>query len=157
LFYLDLYTENQRSTDGGSVFLDCMIFDMLPFCLYFVAGVITGFHVYTLLALAVYGAPFNPLELVALLGSSCLLIAAFVSLFKPHAAARLALVACLAIWCFYGPAITKSIRTKPHKNSSSFRDSGAVYRHAFWARLAVANSAVDYEGGFISPRRFGAN
>lgn len=44
---------------------------MLPFSLYFAASVITGFHVYTLLALAVYGAPPNPLELVSLLGSLC--------------------------------------------------------------------------------------
>jgi hypothetical protein len=83
---------------------------LFAFCLYFVTSVSTGFHVYTLLALAVYGAPSNPLELVSLLGSLCLLIAAYVSLFKPNAAAKLALITCLAIWCFYGPAIAKSIR-----------------------------------------------
>lgn len=91
---------------------------MLPFFLYFVASLITGFHVYTLLALAVYGAPANPLELVSLLGSLCLLIAAYVSLFKPNAAARLALIACLAIWCFYGPAIAKSVCPKSGAHSS---------------------------------------
>jgi len=91
---------------------------MFPFCIYFVAGVITGFHVYTLLALTVYGVPSNPLELVSLLGSLCLLIAAYVSLFKPHAAARLALIACLAMWCFYGPAIAKSVQPKPGGQSS---------------------------------------
>ena len=85
---------------------------MLPFLLYFVAGVITGFHIYTLLALTVYGAPFNPLELVSLLGSLGLLIAAYVSLYKPHAAARIALLAALMTWSFYGPAIAKSLRTK---------------------------------------------
>jgi hypothetical protein len=95
---------------------------MLPFFLYFVASVITGFHVYTLLALTVYGAPSNPLELVSLLGSLCLLITAYVSLFKPYAAARLAPIACLAIWCFYGPAIAKSIRPKPHGQSSVLPD-----------------------------------
>ena len=95
---------------------------MLPFFLYFVASVITGFHVCTLLALTVYGAPSNPLELVSLLGSLCLLITAYVSLFKPYAAARLAPIACLAIWCFYGPAIAKSIRPKPHGQSSVLPD-----------------------------------
>ena len=89
-----------------------MIVEMLPFFLYFVASLITGFHVCILLALAAHGTPSNPLELVSLLGSLCLLIAAYVSLFKPHAAARLALIACLAIWCFYGPAVAKSIRPK---------------------------------------------
>jgi hypothetical protein len=95
-----------------------MSFAMLPFLLYFTTGVITGFHVYTLLAIAVYGAPFNPLELVSLLGSFALLIAAHVSLYKPHAAARIALLAALAIWSFYGPAIAKSMRAKLDKPDS---------------------------------------
>jgi hypothetical protein len=96
-----------------------MIVEMLPFFLYFLASVITGFHVCMLLALAAHGAPSNPLELVSLLGSLCLLIAAYVSLFKPYAAARLALIACLAIWCFYGPAVAKSIRPRVGVQSSA--------------------------------------
>ncbi|MGB6404297.1 MAG: hypothetical protein WBE31_04425 [Candidatus Sulfotelmatobacter sp.] len=94
---------------------------MLPFCLYFVASIVTGFHVYTL-AVAIYGAQVNPLEIVSLLGSLCLLIAAYVSLFKPNAAAKIALLACLMIWSFYGPAIAKSVRTKLDKQSSVFSD-----------------------------------
>src|SRR5579863_1394614 len=89
-----------------------IIFHMLPFFLYFVSGLVTGFHVYTLLALAVYVVPINPLEFVSLLGSLCLLIAAYVSLFKPHAAAKLALIAALAMWSFYGPAIAKAVRSR---------------------------------------------
>jgi len=82
---------------------------MIPFVLYLAAGVITGFHVYTLLALAVVGAPYDPLELVSLVGSLALVVAAYWSLVKPHAAAKLALLACLAIWCFYGPAIARTV------------------------------------------------
>jgi hypothetical protein len=85
---------------------------MLPFFLFFAAGLITGFHVYTLLALAVFGVPINPLEFVSLLGSLCLLIAACVSLFNPRAAAQIALIAALAMWSFYGPAIAKAVRAK---------------------------------------------
>ena len=85
---------------------------MLAFAIYFVAGTITGYHLYTLLSFAPYGAPFNLLELLALLGSFCLLIAAYVSLFRPHAAARVALIACLVMWSFYGPAIAKIVRTR---------------------------------------------
>jgi len=85
---------------------------MLPFLLYFVTGVVTGYHVYVLLTLAMYGAPFNPLELVSIFGSFCLLIAAYVSLFRPYAAARVALIAALAVWCFYGPAIANIVRTR---------------------------------------------
>jgi hypothetical protein len=98
--------------------LGSMIVGMFPFCLYFAASVITGFHVYMLLAPAIYGAPSNPLELVSLLGSFGLLLAAYLSLFNPHAAAKLALIACLTIWCFYGPAIAKSVRTKFGKQRS---------------------------------------
>ncbi len=91
---------------------------MLPFCLYFVTGIITGFHVYTLMLLSLYGVPINPLEFVSLLGSLCLLIAAYLSLFNPRAAAKVALLASLLIWCFYAPALAKSIRTRLDKHSS---------------------------------------
>jgi xanthosine utilization system XapX-like protein len=85
---------------------------MLPFCLYFVTGLVTGFHIYTLLALAVYGVPINALELISLLGSLGFLIAAYVSLFKPLIAAKLALIAALAMWSFYGPAIANLVRAR---------------------------------------------
>lgn len=87
---------------------------MLPFILYFLTGVVTGFHVCTLL-FAAYGAPLNPLEVVSWLGSFCLLIAAYLSLFRPHAAGRLALIACLLMWCFYAPAIANLVRARLHK------------------------------------------
>jgi len=92
---------------------------MFPFLLYFITAVVTGFHIYTLLSLVALGVPINPLELVALLGSLCLLIAAYISLFKPHAAAKLALVATLAIWSFYGPAIANAVRTRLEKRTTS--------------------------------------
>jgi hypothetical protein len=85
---------------------------MLPFILYFVTAVVTGFHLWSLLSFALYGAPFNLLELLALLGSSCLLIAAYISLFRTRAGARVALIACLVMWGFYAPAIAKLVRTK---------------------------------------------
>lgn len=106
---------------------------MLPFFLYLGTAIATGFHVYTLLSLAVYGAAFSPLELVSLLGSVLLLIAASVSLFRPQLAARIALIAALAIWCFYGPAIVNQIRgrsVKTHSVSQSIRQphQGALAR-----------------------------
>ena len=85
---------------------------MLPFALYFVTAVVTGFHTYALLSFVVYGVPLNPLELVSFLGSLCLLIAAYVSLFRPRVAARVALIACLAMWCFYAPAIANFVHSK---------------------------------------------
>jgi hypothetical protein len=85
---------------------------MLPFVLYFLTAIVTGFHLYSLLSLAEYGAPLNPLELVALLGSLGFLVAAYISLFRPHAAARVALIAALAVWCFYAPAIAQVMRAR---------------------------------------------
>lgn len=85
---------------------------MLPFAIYFVTGIITGYHLYALISFALYGAPFNLLELLALLGSLCLLIASYISLFRPYAAARVALIACIVMWSFYGPAMAKIVRAK---------------------------------------------
>ena len=69
------------------IFARRLRYSMLPFVLYFVTAVVTGFHVYMLLSFVVYGVPINALELFALLGSFCLLIAAYLSLFRPRAAA----------------------------------------------------------------------
>jgi hypothetical protein len=132
-----------------------MIVDMLPFCLYFVAGIVTGLHVYTL-ALAMYGAQLNPLELVSLLGSLCLLAAAYVSLSKPNAAAKIALLASLMIWCFYGPAIAKSVRTKLDKHSSVFSDRDLFPLPELRKLLSLTTLSIEGEGGIISPRSLGA-
>lgn len=88
---------------------------MLPFVLYFVTAIFTGYHLYVLMSLVVYGVSVNPLELLAFIGSFALLIAAYVSLFWPRAAARIALIACLALWCFYAPAIANYVRVRIHK------------------------------------------
>lgn len=123
---------------------------MLPFCLYFVAGLVTGYHVYTLLALTVYGAPFNPLELLSLLGSFCLVIAAYLSLFKPYAAARLALLASLVIWGFYGPAIAKSIRTKFDRQNAVPHAQVLAPPPKFRKILATANFSLEHESSFLA-------
>ena len=102
---------------------------MVPFLLYFLAGAVTGFHVYTLLSMTLYGVAFSPLEAVSLLGSLGLLIAASVSLFKPHAAAQIAMVACLLTWSFYGPAIANVVRNKFEKQTVVSVDSGQA-QHA---------------------------
>jgi hypothetical protein len=126
-----------------------IVVDMLPFCLYFVAGIVTGFHVYTL-ALAMYGAQLNPLELVSLFGSVCLLVAAYVSLSKPNAAAKIALVSSLMIWCFYGPAIAKSVRTKLHKHSCVLSDRDLSPSPELRKLLSLATLSIEDEGGVIS-------
>jgi hypothetical protein len=85
---------------------------VLPFVLYFIAALVIGFHLYGLLSLVAYGIPINPLELIAFFGSFCLLIAAYISLYRPRAAAKVALIAALAIWSFYAPGIMNLVRAK---------------------------------------------
>jgi hypothetical protein len=104
---------------------------MLPFSLYFVTAVVTGFHLYALLSVVVYGVPLNPLELVSWLGSFGLLVAAYVSLFRPRAAARVALIACLAMWCFYAPALANFVRAKLDKSAVS---------QGMWPRRGAAHA-----------------
>lgn len=123
---------------------------MLPFLLYLVTGLVTGFHIWTLLSLALYGVPVDPLELVALLGSFCLLIAAYLSLYRPYIAARLALLASLAVWSFYGPAIATLVRTNLAAPRAVASDSIRPSRQ----------HVAGWTGQHLSPEfdeRFGAN
>jgi hypothetical protein len=92
---------------------------MLPFVLYLVAAAVTGLHIYTLLLLAFYGGSISALEFLALLGSFGLLIAAYVSLFSPSRAGRIALIAALLLWSFYAPAIATLVRNHAHKTQPS--------------------------------------
>ncbi len=84
---------------------------MLPFLLYLLAGALTGIQVYALLTLGMHGAPVSPLEFLSLLGSLALIVAAYLSLWKPRLAARVALLAALVIWCFYAPATLHAVRS----------------------------------------------
>ncbi len=84
---------------------------MLPFLLYLLAGALTAIQVYALLTLGVYGAPVSPLEFLSLLGSLVLIVAAYLALWKPRLAARVALLAALVIWCFYAPATLHAVRS----------------------------------------------
>ena len=105
---------------------------MFPFVLYFVAALFTGYHLYGLMSLVVYGVPVNFLELLAFFGSFTLLIAAYVSLFRPRVAARVALIGCLALWCFYAPAIANYVRARVHK-PASVTELMSPHGRAVWA------------------------
>lgn len=85
---------------------------MLPFFLYSLAGAITGVHLLLLIGTRV---PLHPLQYVSLAGSLFLIVAAYLSLFRPYVAARVALLASLAIWSFYSPAIARVIESRIHQ------------------------------------------
>jgi hypothetical protein len=83
---------------------------MLPFAIYLITALLTGFHVYSLLSLAVYGVPATLLEPASLVGSVWLLAAAYVSLFRARVGAKIALPSSLLAWCFYAPALLGTMR-----------------------------------------------
>jgi Family of unknown function (DUF6843) len=87
---------------------------MVPFILYFVAGLLTALHIYRLLSLAIFGVPHTVLELLSLLGSLGLVVSAYVGLFKAHVAAKVALPASLVTWCFYAPGVVATLKAAPH-------------------------------------------
>lgn len=104
---------------------------MVPFFLYLLTALITGFHIYSLLTLGLYGGAVNGLELIAFAGSLTLFVAAYVSLFRPYVAARIALIAALALWAFYAPAIATLVRSRTnhqtHKSQSSLPATSAMH------------------------------
>jgi len=78
---------------------------MKALALYLVTGVVTGFHVFYLMMLAIWGAPISPLQYVSMMGSAGLLVASVVAVFKPRLASEIALAGAIAIWSFYIPAL----------------------------------------------------
>src|ERR1017187_5210940 len=73
--------------------------------LYLFTGVATALPVVWALGWAVWGAGVSITEYVSLLGSLILVASAAVGSSKRIAAARLALMGAVAVWCFYMPAI----------------------------------------------------
>lgn len=85
---------------------------MLPFFLYLLTGIATGLHVLYLLSWAVWGAPTHPLQYISVVGSLVVIVAAYVSLFKPRIAARFALLGLAAVWPFYVTAVVRTVQVK---------------------------------------------
>lgn len=115
---------------------------MLPFFLYLGAGAAIAFHVYALLSLAVLGAALNLPELVSLPASLGLMLSAYVSLFKLAVAARIALLASLAAWCFYAPGIAALVKAGWQPQLADFRIAAIPYIAIVLLLLATAYSAV---------------
>ncbi len=115
---------------------------MLPFLLYLLAGILTAAHVYSLLSLGMLGVPHNVLELISLLGSFVLLVSAYISLYRPRLAAKLALLAALALWCFYGPAIAATVHVGRHHQVHAFRVVALPYLAVGLLSLATVYSLV---------------
>ncbi len=115
---------------------------MVPLLVYLVAGLITGVHLFVLLSSAILGGSFSGLEVLSLLGSVCLAATAYVALFRPYLAAKIALPSALVSWCFYGPSIRASLATvRPH-NFADIRAEVLPYLAVISLALATGYAAV---------------
>lgn len=84
----------------------------MAFLLYLLTAIITALPVLFTLGWAVWGAPVSVWQYVSLLGSCLLVLAAFVSVTRRRIAARIAVVAVAAIWCFYLPAVASVVNAR---------------------------------------------
>ncbi len=82
---------------------------MLNFLSYILAGILTGCDLLYLIVWSTWGGPVHILEFIAAAGAGLLVLAAYVSLSKPRAAAQIALSAALSEWAFYLPAMRTTI------------------------------------------------
>ena len=118
--------------------------------LYAATGVVTAFHLYYLLVLSAFGVPQNSWEFIALLLSLCILICAYLSLYKPVLAARIVLIATLGMWFFYGPAIVATARAGHLTQLTKIQGAALPYSAVVLLLLTTAYSF------FASGRKSGA-
>jgi len=76
--------------------------------LYVLTALITGLHNFYWLMSFVNGAPINPLNCAALLGSVTLLGAGVLMPFRARVAVKLAFAGAFLLWVFYAPLIIVS-------------------------------------------------
>jgi hypothetical protein len=82
---------------------------MIVAVLYALTALVTGLHNVYRLMNVVNGAPINPLNCIALLGSVVLLVAAVLARYRsPRVAAKTGIVGSLLLWVFYLPMIVVS-------------------------------------------------
>lgn len=73
--------------------------------LYFATAIVTGIYNFYQLTSMIWGAPVNPLNCAALLGSAVLLIAGILVIFRLRASAGVGLAGSILVWVYYGPLL----------------------------------------------------
>lgn len=76
---------------------------------YFVFSVVAGLYAFYRASETIWGSRPNPLAYLCFFGSVLLLVAAIVAPFSQRAAAKLAIVGCIATACFFLPLFVVSI------------------------------------------------
>jgi len=90
---------------------------LAPFGFYLLTGLSSGVQVLSLVVFVVWGRAVRWLELLSLSGSVVLVAASVVSLFRPQRAARVALLACFALWGYYSFALYSAGKNIVHLDS----------------------------------------
>ena len=83
---------------------------MFAFTIYLATALATGVQVYWRLMWAIWGAPTHTVQFISLGGSCALLLGSGVALFRPKAAAVIALFGSLLISSYYVPAVAVSLQ-----------------------------------------------
>ncbi|HUH62571.1 MAG TPA: hypothetical protein VLZ50_06220 [Terracidiphilus sp.] len=71
--------------------------------LYVLTATVTGLHNFYQLMWMIWGAPINLLNCTALLGSTVLLLAAVLALYRARVTAGVGLAGSILVWVYYGP------------------------------------------------------
>lgn len=82
---------------------------MLPFLLYSLTAVATGYQTYWQIMWAVWGRPIYWLEVAAIFSSLGVLFVALVALYSPRRACWIGLLCLTCLWVYYIPALAASI------------------------------------------------
>jgi len=105
--------------------------------LYVLTALVTGLHNFLLLTVMVNGAPFNPLNFSALLGSATLLGAAKIAPLRPRVAAAVALTGSLLLRVYYAPMLVVSF-SMPFTTRSEIRDSIRFHDYVLLVGMLLA-------------------
>lgn len=78
---------------------------MIPFCIYLITAVVIFFSVLSDLRWAAWGGPFSLGHFTALVGVILLIVASFLSIFRPRVSAIFGIIGAIAIWSFILPLL----------------------------------------------------
>jgi hypothetical protein len=120
--------------------------------LYIVTGFILAAQTYWLLMWAIWGAPTNASESLALLGSLILFVSGIIHIWKPLRALYVIAVSEILIWCFYLPAIFVTIRQSIDPTSTATFTPGTLFAVLVVYALLILSTAITSRK-LISKRR----
>jgi hypothetical protein len=98
----------------------------------------------------IWGAPTRALQYVSICGSVVLFVAGTFAKWKPRVTAFTATGASAAIWCFYAPALIRTLRSLP--TSMTMQSTLMVFAPVFLLVLTTAYAVTDIARGYRAAR-----